>query len=228
MDSMPDIIKLPRQQRNDFIFFFFSVKLHNNDGELVIIPCICLYEIETGIGVGYPGYERWYLNLNKSYKADATMAYRANAIRTFLNYMLWETECDSLCDITLRDIQHFVSAYRYKDSGETRNPTEWNKGIGIVYDFLNAFYVYNSSNYGIAYNPLDFITVEAMKKEGSKRTFIARSHNSLGVKPPPTQEKRQRFIPYNYLDLILAECKRHDPMIMLGVALQAYGGLRED
>jgi integrase len=39
--------------------------------------------------------------------------------------------------------------------------------------------------------------------------------------------KKNRLLLYGYLDLILFECEKYDPDITLGVALQAYAGLRE-
>ena len=225
---MGDIVLLPQKARKEYIFRNHPVPVHNNDGDRMMFPCIGLYHQDTGIGVAYPGYERWYLKLIESeHQADATLYKKANALRQFLNFILWNTNCDSIHELTLTEIRDFIADFRYTEDDEPRDPSEWNRGIAVVYDFLNSYYVNNCDTLPFKYNPVDLITTERIKREGSRRSTILKSYNKFSVKPLKKDSKRNRTIPYDYLELLLDECKRHDPMIAFGVACQAYAGLRE-
>ena len=56
-------------------------------------------------------------------------------------------------------------------------------------------------------------------------TISKTSH--ISVKAPRTLEKKNRYLPEAYLYPIIWEARKYDPMIALGIALQAFGGLRE-
>ena len=44
---------------------------------------------------------------------------------------------------------------------------------------------------------------------------------------PKVTHRKNRYLVYGYLEIILFCCRKYDPMLTVGVALQAYAGLRE-
>ena len=215
-------------ERKNYIFRNKPVQIQREDG-LVPFPCIALYRkgaVETP--VWYPRYERWYLHLQKAQsRSEQTMKKKALAVCFFLNHFLWETTYDHLHQLTPNDIRSFLVAYREKDDGQPRNIQSWHEGVNCVYEFLGAYYNSNNERFPFSYQYQDLITERIVRDSQTKRRAICRDYNYMAVNPPKHTPKKNRFLLYGYLDLILFECKMYDPELALAVALQAYAGLRE-
>ena len=224
---MTDIIYMPKQARKNYVFKNRPVQVSTNEGSKMAFPCLTLYHASTGIPVACPVFERWYLKLAEAeQQRNSTLYRKANNMRSFLNFILWETNCDSIHDLSVNDIRDFLVSFKYTDDDEPRDPLEWSRGIAEVYDFLNSYYIHNQ-HLPFKYHPANLITTESVKREGSRHSLICRNYNKFGIKPIPKTEKRNRLIPYDYLEMLIQDCLDYDPMIAFGVACQAYAGLRE-
>lgn len=111
-------------------------------------PCIGLFHRDTMEPIAYPLYERWYLELHKSEGlATATMRKRAIAICSFLNFLLWETSCNSLHEVTLNVIRDFLIRYKETEMGKQRSTRGWYEGVDAVYLFLTNYWEYNKDSF---------------------------------------------------------------------------------
>lgn len=217
-----------QDERKKYIFLNKPVLLRR-DGDSVPFPCIGLYRKGVvNLPVWYPRYERWYLHLQKAQsQAESTLKKKSIAICTFLNYFLWETTYDHLYQLTINDIRSFLVAYKTRADGQPRNSQSWYEGVACVFEFLAAYYTGNNGRFPFAYEYQDLITERIMRDSQTKRKAVIKDYNYMAIKPPKQTAKKNRFLLYGYLDLILFECKMYDPELALAVALQAYAGLRE-
>ena len=226
-------------KRSDFIFKNRPILFQNWNGEnfRVSIPCIVLCHKETNIAVAYPCFERWYISwVETTAKKSETYRKKACAITAFLNYILWNSSATYLQDVTLKDITGFLKDYRIKQSKnkknkdpEPRSPEEWNRGILTVYTFLTTFYNYNHAKLYFSYNPVDLFRSQPKKdvgkdKKRNKQELLCRH---FGVQRPQKTDKKSRFLPEHFLEIILNVAKIYDPMLLLPIALQSFGGLRK-
>lgn len=140
---------------------------------------------------------------------------------------MYHTKCDCIHSIELTDIRNFLISYRTKNDGNQRSNDSWSEGVAIVYDFLAKYYVYNKDCFDFCYSQDDLFVYHKLRTDSRRRVNIVKKINYLGVKSPRSRVKKNRLLLYGYLDLILFECEKYDPDITLGVALQAYAGLRE-
>ena len=210
-----------RTRRNRCVFKNKPVFLTLMDGGRVRFPCIVLYDRDSGVPLMYPGYERWYLNIGEAeLLAGPTLARKANNVRSFLNFLLWETDCDTISDVTVKDLRAFYADFKETDDDEPRDPDGWNRGIQDVADFLRNYYLHNSGSFQFRYDPADLFVPDRNRKCGEKPA-------RFGIKPPKKAGRKGRFILEGYRDMILSECRAYDPMIRLGVMLQSSAGLRE-
>ena len=216
---------IPSENRKKFIFTNRPVEIAT---ENVKFPCICLCEKETNLLVSTPGFERWYLNLSEvQAMATMTLQKRAYTICSFLNFWLWNTNCDRISELTLNDIRNFLIDYKKINADTERDLDSWNRGISEVFNFLIRYYEYNKEKMEFSYRTEELCSVGVVRDSGTGRKSIVRKYNKFSVKPPAKHQKKNRLLVYGYLDFILEEAKKHDPMIVLGIALQAYAGLRE-
>lgn len=210
-----------RLKRNQCIVRNSPVFINSKHGEKQRFPCITLYEKSTGIPLLYPGYERWYLDIQEaSGLRDVTLNKKANDIRSFLNYLLWQTEVNTISAVDIDVIRGFYEEFRETDDGDARAPDSWERGINTVARFLFQYHLHNSDCFEFHYDRGDLYKSDYRKKGGM-------AVNRFGVKRPKKKSRKGRFILEGYRDLILQECRRHDPMIRLGVALQSAAGIRE-
>lgn len=103
---MNNVIQFPnsdvKEYRQKCCFMNRAVQVEGEDGELQKYPCIVLYEEETDIPILYTGLERYLCHLVKSELLNGkTLSAKAYAICHFLNYILKETDINSLHECTL-------------------------------------------------------------------------------------------------------------------------------
>lgn len=191
-------------------------------------PCIGLICKETLVPISYPLYERWYLELHKSEGlATATMRKRAIAICAFLNFILWETNCNSLHEVTLNMIREFLIRYKETEVGKRRSNRGWYEGVDAVYLFLANYWEYNKDSFDFQITRDKLFTYRHVIDEESRKRKLVMTYNYLSVKPPKQLKKKNRVLLYEYLDLFLWCCRKYDPDILIGIASQAYAGIRE-
>lgn len=211
-------------ERKNYIFRNRSVRI---PAENILFPCIGLYDQQTDILVASPGYERWYLQLSRtSAQRSPTLQKKAFNICAFLNFLLWHTKCDSLNEVSVDILRDFLIDFRETTDGDQRDPDSWEKGITDVYNFLETYQKCNS-HLQYSYSAEDLITTTVVRNMGSGRKAMVRETNKYFVKPPKKTKKKNRYLLEGYLALLLFEARKYDPMIALGIACQAYGGLRE-
>ncbi len=208
-----------RKKRNGCIFRNNPLSIHTREGDKVNFPCIGLYEKKTGVPLLYPGFERWYLNIEEM-QATTTMNRKANSIRSFLNFLLWETNCDKVSEVTIDILREFIIDFKETEDEEPRDPDGWRRGIKNVFVFLYEYHLFNETNICFNYDRKD-LCIPDQKHKGTK------SMNILGIKPPKKIKRKGRYILEDYRNIILKECRIHDPMLVLAVALQSAAGLRE-
>ena len=211
-------------ERKNYIFKNRAIRI---PAENILFPCISLYDQQTDILVASPGYERWYLQLSKiTAQRSPTLQKKAFNICAFLNFLLWHTDCDSLNEVTVDMLRDFLIDFRETLDGEQRDPSSWEKGITDVYNFLETYQKCNP-HLQYSYSTEELVTTTAVRNMGSGRKAVIRETNKFFVKPPKKTKKKNRYLLEGYLDLLLFEARKYDQMIALGIACQAYGGLRE-
>lgn len=227
MDNVINFIN-PYQQRVRYTFVNRPVKITDDYSGVTTFPCIVLCEKESGIPVGYPGYERWLMNLAESEMlAETTLSKRAVNVCSFLNFILWNTKIDRLEEVSVEVIREFMIAYRSMEDGTERKSDTWNRCVGEVFDFLGNYFKFNGESKNFNYNGNELRKTEVIRDRETGRKIVLRSTNKFNVKAPRTLHKKNRVLLHGYLDTLLFEAEKHDPDIVLGIALQAYAGLRE-
>lgn len=211
-------------ERKNYIFKNRAIRI---PAENILFPCISLYDQQTDILVASPGYERWYLQLSKTTaQRSPTLQKKAFNICAFLNFLLWHTKCDSLNEVSVDILRDFLIDFRETTDGDQRDPASWEKGIADVYNFLETYQKCNL-HLQYSYSTEELVTTTAVRNMGSGRKAVIRETNKFFVKPPKKTKKKNRYLLEGYLELLLFEARKYDPMIALGIACQAYGGLRE-
>lgn len=222
-------ININRTRRMGYVFRNSSVNIVTDEGDILAFPCIALYERSTGLPVGYPQYERWYLPIEESLqKKSETLRKKAASIVVFLNYVLYRTRCNSLDELELGHIRSFLLYYKTTKNGTPRDPTEWERGIRDIFMFL---FRYAQCNQGqghlFACDFRDLIKITVIDSQKINRRAVVHEPKLMGVKGPDEKPRKNRYLMEGYLGFVLAAAAKYDPMILLGIALQAYGGLRE-
>ena len=213
-----------RLKRNRYVFLSKSVPIHTDMGDTIRFPCIAFCDRETGAPVAYPHFEKWIFDLMRAeLRKTGTLRKQAFHICEFLNFILWETECSRIEDVNISMLRDFLVSYRTTDDEEDRDPRDWEACIADVYSFLE---LYHRSVSDTAYDPAELIHEHMAKHPNSRRRVIEREYSKLSVSPPVRKMKKNRVLIHDYLDLLLLEAKKHDPMIELGLELQSYAGLR--
>lgn len=217
-----------QDERQKYEFINKPVHINLPIGESIQFPCICLYKKDDMSPVAYPCFERWLFRLNETrLMASTTLRKKAAALCNFVNYILHETTVDYIHKLTVQDIRNFLSVYRTKDNGESRTAQSWEEGVAAIYEFLKTYYDYNKEALDFTYSGNDLVSTNIVKNTQSRRKIVTKQYNYLSVKAPSQKPKKNRLLLYDYLELFLFECTKYDPMIALGVVLQAYSGIRE-
>ena len=229
---MNNVVKFPnsdvKEYRQKCRFMNRSVQIQGEDGEIQKYPCIVLYEEETDIPILYTGLERYLCHLVKSELLNAkTLSSKAYAVCHFLNYILKETDINSLHECTFETVRRFLRSMRVQEDGTEYNKATWLRYRDYVTDFLLIYYVYNRDELPFQYagEEIKTLTIVNDKKHHKKATIVQNA--SLHISAPSTTHKKNRILVDGYLDLLLYEAKKYEPDIALGIALGAYAGLRE-
>lgn len=216
--------------RKRFSFINRSVRVRKDDGdESDTYPCIVLNDNELGVVVSYTGYERYVCvepqsgNDNKG----STLTRKAVEVCSFLNFILHETDLSSINECGLNDIRNFLIHSKTKDNGDEYAEDTWNRRKDTVFQFLKVYYMANCSRVPFNYDGYDLQKLEIIRDTEHHRKVKLVSNSALNVSAPKTTHKKNRYLVYGYLELLIYEAKKYDPMIALAIALQAYAGIRE-
>lgn len=220
--------KTPSDYRKEFIFQTKKVRITTKENKVLDYPCIVMYHRSSMVPAAYPGYERWLINMRKAEEQKTvTLKKKAVNLCSFLNFILWNTNCDAVTDISLADLREFFIHYKEVSEGCPRDPQEWARGITDVMMFMRNYVVHNMDRMEFKVSPDDLITPVKLTRKGKKRTIVAEKASKLYVRPPKKTHRKYRLLLHGHLNLFIYEAKKYDPMILPGIMLQAYAGLRE-
>lgn len=217
------------EYRNKFSFVNRNIRVKDDDGDDTdTYPCIVLMDVEYNIPVAYTGFERFIQSLAASeVNQGTTLSKKAFEVCKFLNYILHNTSINKISDCTLNDIREFMKACKHKNENEVYKEDTWNRMVDIVFTFLRNYYLSYQDIYDFKYYGNDLQTLTIVKDVEHRKTVKLVNNAKLNVKAPVSTHKKNRVLVYGYLDLLLYEAKKYDPMLTLGIALQSYAGLRE-
>jgi integrase len=229
---MNKVISFPnsdiKEYRQKCIFMNRAVQIVGEDGIMEKYPCIVLYEEDTDIPVYYTGLERYLCHLVKGELLNGkTLSMKAYAVCHFLNYLLRETNINVLHECTLETIRDFLKYIKVKDSGEGYNRDTWTRYRDHVIDFLIMYYTYNKDTLPFQFIGDELKTLMIIKDEKHRNKATIAHNSSLHISAPKTTHKKNRILVDGYLDLLLYEAKKYETDITLGIALEAYAGIRE-
>ena len=215
-------------RRQEFFYRVGKTRVITQEGKIIDFPSIVLYHRESGIPVGYPGYERWLYEMNRveGLKTE-TLRKKAFDLCAFLNFILWHTSCDTIADVSLKELREFFTDFKTTADGKSRDPQEWARGIMNVMRFMHSYVSYNNDILQFKVDPEDLITPVRISRKDGKSFVVVDRANHLFVKPPIKEKKKYRFLLYGHLEFLLFEARKYDPMILLAIMLQSYAGLRE-
>lgn len=217
----------PEEERLGYTFLNNPV-LMLREGKIVQYPCIGLYHKDTMEPIAYPCYERWYLDIQGSEGlATSTMRKRASAVCSFLNFLLWKTSCDTLHEVTLTIIREFLIAYKVKENGSPRSTRGWYEGIDAIYMLLIDYWEHNKDAFDFKITFDELVTYRYVSDSNSRKHKLVKTYNYLSVAAPKQLKRKNRLLLHEYLDLFMWCCRKYDPEILIGVASQAYAGIRE-
>lgn len=182
-------------ERKNYIFLNKLVMILR-DKDSVLFPCIVLYRRDAvDVTVWYPRYERWYLQIQKAQSmATTTMKKKSIAVCAFLNYFLWETTYDCLCEININDIRGFLVAYKTKEDGQPRNIQSWHECVACIFEFLAAYYTSNNDRFPFGYQYQDLIAERIVRNSQTKRKTLVKEYNYMAVKPPKQASKKKSLL----------------------------------
>lgn len=171
---MNNIIKFPnsdiKEYRQKCCFRNRAVQVQGEDGDIQKYPCIVLYEEETDIPIFYTGLERYLCHLVKSEMLNGkTLSAKAYAVCHFLNYIIKETDINSLHECTLDTIRGFLRGMREQEDGTEYNKATWLRYRDYVMDFLLMYYIYNKEALPFRYRGEDLKSLTIVKDEKSHK-----------------------------------------------------------
>lgn len=229
---MNNVIQFPNSDIKDYrskcVFMNREVQVEGEDGEKQTYPCIVLYEAETNIPVLYTGLERYLCNLVKSELLNGkTLSRKAYAVCHFLNYLLKETDTNTIHECNFETIRGFLKYIKMQDNGKELNRGTWLRYRDYVVDFLILYYSYNRDVLSFNYEADKLKTLTIVKDNKHHKKVVIAHNSSMHISAPKTTHKKNRILVDGYLDFLLYEAKKYEPDITLGIALGAYAGLRE-
>lgn len=218
----------PAEKRQGFIFQVEKTRITTLEEKKLDFPSIVLCHCESGIPVSYPGLERWLYEMQKVEAQESeTLRKKAYHLCSFLNYILWNTTCDAVSDVTIKDLRGFFVDFKTTSDGDPRDPQEWTRGITDVMRFMHNYVSYNNGHIPCKVSPEELVTPATIKIKDGKRSIVVDKANKLYVKPPVKKNKKYRLLLHGHLELLLFEARKYDPMLLPAIMLQAYAGLRE-
>ena len=185
--------------------------------------CIVLVDIDTGYPVWITGLEAYVVDRNLAEGSEAYIKKHMGVVVTFLNWI--KGRC-LLHEVNMTVLSNWLRDMKKKSNGEKMSADYWNFARRTVFTFLCNIQTYVPS----FFETLD--TSDIMKQEfirdkiGNRK--LCRVFASLGVKAPPKiPRKKNRVISLPAILILLEEAEKYDPELVLPIALQCFGGLRE-
>lgn len=222
------LFRTPAEKRQEFMFVIRKTRITTSEDKKLDFPSIVLCHRESGIPVSYPGLERWLYEMQKVEAQESeTLRKKAYHLCSFLNYILWNTTCDAVSDVTIKDLRGFFVDFKTTSDDDPRDPQEWTRGITDVMRFMHNYVSYNNGHIPCKVSPEELVTPATIKFKDGKRSIVVDKANKLYVKPPVKKNKKYRLLLHGHLELLLFEARKYDPMILPAIMLQAYAGLRE-
>ena len=218
--------------RTKYSFGVKNLLLHDEYGNQRLYFCIVLLELETKNLVAVTGLEKYVVDLSLAeVLSENTYRYAMSRVTDFLNYLLHNTNTNSINEVTVNEIRGFLIAARTDDSGNDIKSDSWKRIQKDVFVFLENYYKYHKDAVDFGYNGDDLRNIIIIKENTAKRTkkHIVTEYKALNVKAPrgSDHKRRKRVIMYGHLETMLYAAKMYDPMLYLAITLMAYAGLRE-
>lgn len=228
---MACIIRFPnsgvRELRKRCRFKNKDVQVKDEYGGSRKYPCIVLYEEETDIPIIYTGLERYLRHLAKSeLLSEKTLSVMANGVCKFLNYLLKETDINTIHECNLVKIRDGLRFMRARDDGSFYARETWMKYTNYVINFLVMYYMHNRDSLFFNYTGEELMERIIIEDEKHRRRVVIDCKASLHILKPPIARRKNRVLVEGYLDLLMYEAKKYEPDIVLGIALGAYAGMR--
>lgn len=223
-------IEKSRIYRENLSFINRSVRVKNEyGGGSDTYPCIVLVDIKLNVVVAYTGYEKFvcYESYTDNANSGSTLANKAINVCKFLNYILHNTDLNSVNECELSDIRNFLITLKTKKDGTEYAEDTWIRMRDNVINFLKVYYSFYNSKIKFNYDGNELQKLVLIRDEAHRRKVKLINNSALGIKAPKSTHKKNRFLEYGYLELLIYEAKKYDPMIALAIAFQAYAGLRE-
>lgn len=167
--------------------------------------------------------------LRDEYESKQRIATTGLNVCSFLNYLLSKTELNALHECTIEIIIEFLKFSKTDLNGKYPTKSTWQRCRNDVILFLENYYKINQ------FEPL----IKFYYDGDELRNLLYRSYEfSYEIWSESTSTKEQineQFakaykiplsLAYHHLDIIIGEAQKHDPIIALGIALQAYVGLK--
>ncbi len=215
--------------KQNYSFINRNVNIREEEGNgTTTFPCIVLIDNNNDIPVAYTGYEKFINDLSQTASlSGTTLSKKAFDICKFLNFILHNTNIDRISDCTLNDIREFLLASKKKNGKEDYAEDTWNRRLQTVYTFLRNYYLAYRDIYDFKYDGEDLQNIIFTRDKDNHRMIKFVTNQKLSVKAPKQKHKKNRMLVYGYLELLLYEALKYDPMIALGIALQSFSGARE-
>ena len=218
--------KKESREQYEFRIKYTYIPRINKAEPQIKFPSIAFCSKQYGFTLHYPMLERWYLTPDKlNIYSNNTLRSKATNVLDFMNFILHNTQCDYIADISIDTIADFQESFKKTRSGKIRSRAEWFRGILTVNEFLTNYYKSHCEHMQFNYTADQLITQQLVKKQDSYGSRLIKTPH-IYVKPPRSQTVKDRFLPEAYLDLILKEAHTYDPEIVLAIKLQAYAGIR--
>ena len=204
--------------RKKYKFINKSVAIKNEHGTFQKFPCIGLYEIETSIPVTYTGFEKYLVRLDLMGKpSETTYNNRATAVCKFLNYVLYETNLNTVHECSAETLLQYLEYAKEKEAGKTYTYATWKRNKKYLLDFLTNYYISNKETMPFRYTMEDLHEIVLLSDEKGYHPEVMQVTFNVDN---PTELTKHR------LNKLLLIAEEYDPEIALAIGLQAYAGLR--
>lgn len=218
--------------RNKYQFITKNILLHDEYGNQRLYYCIVLVESESKNVVCRTGLEKYVIDLScADVIGESTYRVSMSRVTAFLNYLLYNTNINTIYEVSVNEIRGFLLKSRTKPNGEEVKGDTWRRIQKDVLVFLENYYKYNHETVGFSYKGDDFRNTKVIKNQDGKRNkkYMVAEYKIFNVKAPKANDHkhRKRTIMYGHLDALLYTARKYDPMLFLAISLMAYAGLRE-
>ena len=196
----------------------------DDNGTIRKFPSIILVHNNTKLVVCYTGLERYLLSLvHDEQKANSSLNQRGQAVCSFLNYVLHNVSISSLNELSLNDIRRYFVSLKETDIMKGT----WERYLSHIVTFLINYYEANKCN-SIFLFDWNCLCEPELRIAKNGRVYLGKKYSGLDLKAPINdQRKKNRLLPYSYLEILIRAADMYDPEISLFIQLQAYAGLRE-